>query len=348
MVEWRRAIYRTLKKYDRLCSINNCNNTKTLHKDLSLLIEDLRKMPQSINEQDKLFDAVKNAGVCIKCGFSNDRVRDAYNILILVRTASKLFDDLKKEYEKKLKKVSSSQFDCEKCQKFDIVLEDLAMAIAIAQTSSIDFVLQPSSKVNQYGIAATGICINSNNSCRELPFAQALLEDVAQAYIEKKEKNCCSRERVIETKPQRNSFLFEDEQIKMARICNNETFIFIVTIEQLIPVIKKLELEKILSCLSILKVCGCIDGDLDAKNLSKRWLSLFEERKLNKLEKEIRLFESAKIINSSSSSIYLYEKMDALEFLLQNSKKTKEEIVDQLKKKEKLSEGELFILKKIK
>ncbi|MEM4208436.1 MAG: hypothetical protein QW153_02525 [Candidatus Bilamarchaeaceae archaeon] len=346
MVDWKRAAYRALKKYDRLCSINNCTNSGKLNRDLSLLIEDLRKSPPSSNEQYKLLSAVKNAGVCVNCGFSNDRARDANSILILVRTASKCFEDLKKGYEDKINKLGQHTLSCNGCQFFEVVFEDFAIAVSISQNNrSVDFTLKPQSKINPHGVAATELCAAHN--CKELNFTQALLEDVAQDYLNKKEETIKIETSELSVRRKNNiSFLFEDEQTKIYKITKNNMFSSVINLAQLNPSLQKLEKERISKFLSILNTFGFLDG-VDADNLPKRWIELFENKKFSELDKEIKLVESAKVIESDKVSFYLYEKIDALEFLLQNSKKTKEEIVAQLRKKDNLTDGEIFILEKI-
>lgn len=346
MPKWKDIAYRMLIRYDHLCTVNNCRDAKKLNKELSLLIEDLRKNVPAPNEKDRLLDCVKNVGNCAKCGFNKDRADDAFNILLLMRAASKSFDDLKALYESSMRKIKL--YKCEKCQFFDIVGGDFAVAVAISQNPSLNFPLKPSSRINPHGVMATEICTSHNSSCEDIPLLQAALEDAAQEYLARNQLGEKKSSTIRFSPPPKKSFLFEDEETKMEKILANSFFRSVLSIDEQPSSVMKMEYENVSRYLSILKLFDVIDSSLEATILPARWKELLESKNFSQLQLEIKLLECARIIEATNQSYYLFEKLDALEFLFSHSKKSKEEILAKLRSREKLTPGESFILEKIK
>lgn len=344
MVYWKKIILTMLSKRESTCKKNKCNGRNKLESDLALLIEDISKLSLDKTDYQIILEAVK--AKCTNCVAANERAQDAYEIATIIRKARENYDELTKLAEDAIERKADK---CFKCMRYPLAVEELVVAVSSFETNHF----YSKEKINPLGKAATEMCIGELASgvtlaCGEQPWLEGILQDVAEIFLEKKRKE---REnlRVRPIREMRERLLFEDKEEKIARLNKDPTFLWVVGIKHSPQKVEKMELEYLDICLKLLRTLGVEVINAKAIDMEKRWREYFEKGEIDKLDVEIKLVESIRILNSRGKTYYLYEKIDALDTILRYSKKSKEQIMKKLQEKaNELTENEKNIIELIK
>jgi len=346
MVYWKKIAAGMLYKRESTCKKNKCKGRNKLESDLALLIEDLSKLLPDKTDHQRLLEAAKNSAKCTNCAATNERAQDAYEILAIIRKAREDYNELTNLAENAIEKKADK---CFKCTRHPLAVEELVVAVASFETNNF----YSKEKINPLGKAATEICIGEFVSggtlaCGEQPWLEGVLQEVADKFLENKSKKEREDVRIRPIREIRGRLLFEDKEEKMFRLNKDPTFLWVIGIPRSPPKIEKMELDYLDRCLKLLRVLG-VDVITDkAADMEKRWKEYFEKGEIDKLDIEVKLVESIRILNSEGKIYYLYEKIDALDRILRYAKKSKEQIMKELQEKaNELTESEKNIIELI-